>query len=46
VGENIACEPGPSGPDTHPTVFWFFFWGGFAELCSYYGTPAQKEGER
>ena len=23
-----------------------FFWGEFAERCSYYGTPAQKEGER
>ena len=24
-------------PTTHPTAFWFFFWGEFAERCSYYG---------
>ena len=27
-------------PDTHPTGFWFFFWGEFAERCSYYGMRA------
>ena len=27
MGENIACELGPTGPDTHPTGFWFFFLG-------------------
>ena len=21
----------------HPGAFWFFFWGEFAERCSYYG---------
>jgi len=24
----------------HPTGFWFFFWGEFAERCSYYGMRA------
>lgn len=24
----------------HPTGFWFFFWGEFAERCSYYGMAA------
>lgn len=23
--------------DRHPLAFWFFFWGEFAERCSYYG---------
>jgi dipeptide/tripeptide permease len=27
-------------PNTHPTGFWFFFWGEFAERCSYYGMRA------
>ncbi|RIK79460.1 MAG: hypothetical protein DCC68_13160 [Planctomycetota bacterium] len=27
-------------PDTHPTGFWFIFWGEFAERCSYYGMRA------
>src|ERR1700679_4162571 len=35
----------PSGPEQtrlrdHPTGFWFFFWGEFAERCSYYGMRA------
>ena len=25
---------------SHPTGFWFFFWGEFAERCSYYGMKA------
>src|SRR5690349_5923564 len=25
---------------SHPTGFWFFFWGEFAERCSYYGMRA------
>src|SRR5262245_50347159 len=29
-----------AGPQTHPTGFWFFFWGEFAERCSYYGMRA------
>ena len=24
----------------HPTALWFFFWGEFAERCSYYGMRA------
>src|SRR5438105_827142 len=24
----------------HPRAFWFFFWGEFAERCSYYGMRA------
>jgi POT family proton-dependent oligopeptide transporter len=27
-------------PDTHPPALWFFFWGEFAERCSYYGMRA------
>ncbi len=27
-------------PTTHPIGFWFFFWGEFAERCSYYGMRA------
>lgn len=27
-------------PTGHPTGFWFFFWGEFAERCSYYGMRA------
>lgn len=27
-------------PDTHPPAFYFFFWGEFAERCSYYGMRA------
>jgi POT family proton-dependent oligopeptide transporter len=26
--------------DRHPTALWFFFWGEFAERCSYYGMRA------
>jgi POT family proton-dependent oligopeptide transporter len=34
-------EPRPSPKATgHPTGFWFFFWGEFAERCSYYGMRA------
>src|SRR3954469_23743111 len=25
---------------SHPRGFWFFFWGEFAERCSYYGMRA------
>src|SRR5262245_41976801 len=25
---------------SHPAGFWFFFWGEFAERCSYYGMRA------
>ena len=27
-------------PTNHPIGFWFFFWGEFAERCSYYGMRA------
>jgi POT family proton-dependent oligopeptide transporter len=27
-------------PNTHPKAFYFFFWGEFAERCSYYGMRA------
>ncbi|HEY2783533.1 MAG TPA: oligopeptide:H+ symporter [Fimbriiglobus sp.] len=27
-------------PNSHPTGFYFFFWGEFAERCSYYGMRA------
>ena len=29
-----------NAPTGHPTGFWFFFWGEFAERCSYYGMRA------
>ena len=32
-----AAAPAATG---HPTAFWFFFWGEFAERCSYYGMRA------
>lgn len=30
----------PPNPQGHPIGFWFFFWGEFAERCSYYGMRA------
>ncbi len=30
----------PDAPKGHPIGFWFFFWGEFAERCSYYGMRA------
>ncbi len=33
-------ETNPQVPTGHPTGFWFFFWGEFAERCSYYGMRA------
>jgi POT family proton-dependent oligopeptide transporter len=49
--ESTADTPGPVGLDlprnaitrffaSHPTGFWFFFWGEFAERCSFYGMRA------
>ena len=29
-----------SMPTSHPIGFWFFFWGEFAERCSFYGMKA------
>src|SRR5438046_1846127 len=40
MGGGVSREPELVGPDTHPTGFWFFFWGEFAERCSYYGMRA------
>src|SRR5438874_10307152 len=30
----------PAAPTSHPTGFFFIFWGEFAERCSYYGMRA------
>lgn len=38
-GEPIK-PPTTGTPTSHPTGFWFFFWGEFAERCSYYGMRA------
>lgn len=37
--ENTAAVPAaaPAVSTWHPLGFWFFFWGEFAERCSYYG---------
>ncbi len=35
-----AAATQPVAPTGHPTGFWFFFWGEFAERCSYYGMRA------
>ena len=35
-----ASTPVANGPTGHPPGFWFFFWGEFAERCSYYGMRA------
>jgi len=37
VASDAATTPVPTG---HPIGFWFFFWGEFAERCSYYGMRA------
>ena len=39
AGESGAewALPVDSIPNGHPIGFWFFFWGEFAERCSYYG---------
>lgn len=34
------AKPADAVPTGHPTGFWFFFWGEFAERCSYYGMRA------
>lgn len=40
--QTVAAEAtlAPSAPPTHPTAFWFFFWGELAERSSYYGMRA------
>jgi dipeptide/tripeptide permease len=35
-----TTDTDPTAPTSHPTGFWFFFWGEFAERCSYYGMRA------
>lgn len=40
VGDLQSESTRPAVPNTHPTGFWFFFWGEFAERCSYYGMRA------
>jgi len=35
-----ATPAGRSSVFNHPLGFWFFFWGEFAERCSYYGMRA------
>ena len=36
-----SVDPAVAPPRTgHPVGFWFFFWGEFAERCSYYGMRA------
>ncbi len=41
---DTKAEPAPGHEvpvaEGHPTGFWFFFWGEFAERCSYYGMRA------
>jgi POT family proton-dependent oligopeptide transporter len=44
VATEDAVNPAPAAPAApptgHPIGFWFFFWGEFAERCSYYGMRA------
>jgi len=37
---NDPSAPASPAPTNHPKGFWFFFWGEFAERCSYYGMRA------
>src|SRR5215475_2796088 len=38
---SLDADPPPSpASEHHPLGFWFFFWGEFAERCSYYGMKA------
>ena len=37
MGDATTPAPAKTG---HPVGFWFFFWGEFAERCSYYGMRA------
>ena len=39
----MSQPPSPAARSSvfaHPLGFWFFFWGEFAERCSYYGMRA------
>lgn len=41
VAPPVAYETPPAATSTrHPVAIWFFFWGEFAERCSYYGMRA------
>lgn len=40
MSTDAATPTPPAGPTGHPAGFWFFFWGEFAERCSYYGMRA------
>jgi len=40
VATEDAVKPTDPAPTGHPTGFFFFFWGEFAERCSYYGMRA------
>ncbi len=43
MSQPISAAPQPTvvdQPKGHPVAFWFFFWGEFAERCSYYGMRA------
>jgi POT family proton-dependent oligopeptide transporter len=44
ASKNAILQQGPpkviTGPTGHPRGLWFFFWGEFAERCSYYGMRA------
>lgn len=40
MGTDDASTPASAAPTGHPIGFWFFFWGEFAERCSYYGMRA------
>lgn len=40
---SAGIQSTPTAPPVeqgHPPAFWFFFWGEFAERCSYYGMRA------
>jgi POT family proton-dependent oligopeptide transporter len=37
---DVATQVAAPASTSHPIGFWFFFWGEFAERCSYYGMRA------
>src|SRR5580692_1793233 len=40
LGQTTDAPAAGAAKKGHPTGFWFFFWGEFAERCSYYGMRA------